>query len=1020
MRFTDIFIKKPVLATVVSLLILLLGLRSVSDMQVRQYPELQNTVITVTTTYAGADSALIQGFVTDPVQAAVAKAEGIDYVTSTSRSGVSTVKAHVQLNFDPNKAMTEVSSQVAAARSSLPQEAEEPVIVKSTGNSISILYISFFSDSLKTSQITDYVDRVVRPKLSVVPGVASVNLLGKQTFAMRVWVDPERLGQHGISSEEISSVLRANNFQAAAGSLKGVYDSIDIKAETTLSDPAAFERLVIRTTDQGVVRLGDVATVTLGAESTDSQVLANGKEALFVSIDATPDANPLDVVKGVRKQVPNIRNDLPPAMDMDINYDSTVFIQESIDEVVKTILEAAAIVIVVILLFMASFRSVIIPIVTIPLSLIGVCVLMLAFGFSINLMTLLAFVLAIGLVVDDAIVVVENVHRHVEEGKSPFEAAIVGAREIAVPVISMTITLAAVYAPIAFLGGLTGALFKEFALTLAGAVVVSGIVALTLSPMMCSKLLKHDADAKLALIVDKYFGALANRYEKRLLRSLHYRAPTLIFAFLIFASLPFYFMFSQSELAPTEDQGLVILDMTGPASANIDYMKEVGAQVGDILDGFDEKETYFLVNGTDNVFKGFAGMVLKPWSQRERGADAVQQDLQGKVAGVPGLKISAFQLPPLPGSEGLPVQFVISTTTDYETLFRVADQITQEAAKSGLFIFQDMDLKFERPEMTLTVDREAAGAYGVTMQDIGTALATMFGQGYLNRTDIQGKSYKVIPQTPRADRMDPSALGNIYVPTQKGPVVPLSSLVKAEIKAKPIQLNQFNQLNSATFNAVPMPGVALGDALTFLDQKAAEILPQGFNVDYTGPSRQFKEEGSALLLTFAFAIVVIFLVLAAQYESFRDPLVIMTSVPLSIVGAMIPIVLGFATLNIYIQVGLVTLIGLITKHGILICEVAREEQEKGKSKMDAVAHAAALRFRPILMTTAAMVAGVIPLTLASGAGAASRFSIGIVISSGLSVGTLFTLFVLPVIYSFLAEDHRAKKAKKEALMAAAE
>lgn len=1018
MRFTDIFIKRPVLATVVSLLILLLGLRSVSDMQVRQYPELQNTVITVTTAYPGADSALIQGFVTDPVQAAVAKAEGIDYVTSTSRSGVSTVKANVQLNFDPNKAMTEVTSQVAAARSSLPQEAEEPVIVKSTGSTISILYISFYSDSLKTSQITDYVDRVVRPKLSVVDGVASVNLLGKQTFAMRVWVDPERLAQHGISSDEISAVLQANNFQAAAGSLKGVYDSIDIKANTTLSDPENFESLVIKTTDRGVVRLGDVATVTLGAESTDSQVLSDGKEALFVSIDATPDANPLDVVAGVREQIPNIRNDLPPAMDMDINYDSTVFIDESINEVVKTIMEAAAIVIVVILLFMASFRSVVIPIVTIPLSLIGVCVLMLAFGFSINLMTLLAFVLAIGLVVDDAIVVVENVHRHVEEGKAPYEAALIGAREIAVPVISMTITLAAVYAPIAFLGGLTGALFKEFALTLAGAVVVSGVVALTLSPMMCSKLLKHDAEGRLARIVDRYFGALANRYEKRLLRSLEFRAPTLIFALLIFASLPFFFLFSQSELAPEEDQGIVLLDMTGPASANIDYMKAMGGQIGEILDGFEEKETYFLINGTDNVFKGFAGLVLKPWGERERDAKAVQNDLQAQVGNIPGLKISAFQLPALPGSEGLPIQFVISTTTDYETLFRVADELTKEAAKSGNFIFQDMDLKFDRPEMEVTVDRDAAGAYGVTMKDIGSALATMFGEGYLNRTDIQGKSYKVIPQAPRGERLDPSALERIYVPTQQGPVVPLSSLVKVEVKAQPIQLNQFNQLNSATFSAVPMPGVAMGDALAFLEQKAAEILPQGFNVDYTGQSRQYKEEGSALLVTFAFAIVVIFLVLAAQYESFRDPLVIMTSVPLSIVGAMIPIVMGFATLNIYTQVGLVTLIGLITKHGILICEVAREEQEKGKNKMEAVAHAAALRFRPILMTTAAMVAGVIPLTLASGAGAASRFSIGIVISSGLSIGTLFTLFVLPVIYSFLAEDHRAKKQRREQLAAA--
>lgn len=1017
MRFTDLFIKRPVLATVVSLLILLLGLKALTGMQVRQYPKLDTTVITVQTTYAGADAALIQGFVTDPIQKAVAKADGVDYVTSTSRAGVSLVTVRARLNFDPNTAMTEVMSQVSAVKSELPSEAEEPVITKTAGQGTSLMYLSFFSDTLAGPQITDYVDRVVRPKLSTAPGVASVQLLGAQTFAMRIWLDPEAMAQRGLTAAEINDALVANNFQAAAGSLKGYYDRIDIKASTTVADAAAFENLVIKSSDAGPVRLRDVARVTLAAESTDTRVLADGREALFVGIDGTPDSNALDVVAGIYKVLPEIEANLPAAIQMKMNYDSTMFIEESIREVVKTLAEAALIVILVILLFMASFRSVIIPMVTIPLSLVGVGFVMMSLGFTINLLTLLAFVLAIGLVVDDAIVVVENVHRHIEEGHTPFDAAILGTREIAAPVMTMTVTLAAVYAPIAFLGGVTGALFKEFALTLAGSVLVSGVVALTLSPMMCSKILKpHSGDGRMAKLVDASFGRLAAAYERTLARSLAARGSTVVLALVILVSLPLFFRFSSGELAPNEDEGFLISGVTAPASANADYMMAYGRQADGLLADVPERDVFFFVAGMDNTYTGFAGLVLKPWSERQNIA-GTKAEVEKRLAAVAGLQMPVYQMPPLPGTEGMPVQYVVSTTSDYVSLERVKQEIEERVRASGLFVFHDYDLKFNRPELVVTVDRDKAGELGVTMRDIGAALATLYGDGYVNRTDIQSKSYKVIPQAPRAYRLDPEALDRAYVPTRLGGVVPLTSVVSARVTPQPQLLNQFNQLNSLTLEAVPMPGVSLGQAVAFLDKTSAEVLPKGFFADYAGQSRQFKQEGNALAGTFAFALVVIFLVLAAQYESWRDPLVIMTSVPLSIVGAMLPIVLGATTLNIYSEIGLVTLIGLITKHGILICEVAKVEQEAGRSKAEAVAHAASLRLRPILMTTAAMVAGVLPLTLAFGAGAASRFAIGIVIACGLSVGTLFTLFVLPVIYTFLAEDHRAKAAARPAVPA---
>lgn len=1010
----DIFIKRPVLATVISLLILLLGLKALSSLQIRQYPELFNTVITVTTTFPGADADLMQGFITDPIQKAVATADGIDYLTSRSSAGVSVVTVNVRLNEDPDAAMTAVTAKVNQTRSFLPRGINDPVIVKSTGDTFASMYLAFSSTSMNPGQITDYVTRVIQPKLSTVPGVADPELLGGQKFSMRIWLDPKRMALHKISAGEVQLSLEANNYLAAAGSAKGYFDVVGTTARTDLRSEQEFRDLVVLNRGAQLVRLSDIANVALGPENTDSSVYVNGDKAVFIGIKTTPDANPLTVVSDVRALLPTLEANLPANMKLQIAYDSTIFIRASIEEVVKTIAEAAIIVMVVIFLFMGSMRSVIIPLVTMPLSMVGVCLFLLILGFSINLLTLLALVLAIGLVVDDAIVVVENVHRHIEEGLSPFQAALVGTREIAGPVISMTITLAAVYAPIAFLSGITGALFKEFALTLAGAVIVSGIVALTLSPMMCSKLLKHDDDKRgLAHRIDIVFDFVRNVYLRLLRASLLDRAATIVFALIVCGVIVVFFTFPfpiiKNELAPVEDQGAGFMAYQGPTSANIDYMDRFASDMKEAVGQIPEIDGFFTINGTDGPNQGFGVAVLKPWDERERGQGPVLDQLTGLMGAISGLNAAVFPVPSLPGSSGgPPVNFVITTTADYRSLNDVVENFSAKLKESNLFYYTDFDLKFQKPQTIVEIDRDKAAAYGVTMRSIAETLAVMTGGNYVNLMNLYNKSYQVIPQVARVDRLDPAKLGEFYVQTASGHSIPLASLVTLREEVQPITLNQFNQQNSATLQAVA--GVSLGTALKFLADTAAEVLPEGFTFDYASESRQFMNEGSALYLTFGFALAIIYLVLAAQFESLRDPLVILVSVPLSICGALIPLALGYSTMNIYSQVGLVTLIGLITKHGILICEVAKEQQEKhGKSKLEAVEIAAGLRLRPILMTTAAMVAGLIPLMFASGAGAASRFSIAIVIVAGMSIGTLFTLFVLPVVYTFLASDHRKAK-----------
>ncbi len=1009
MNYTDIFIRRPVLALVVSLLILLIGLRAMLGLPIRQYPKLSNTTITVTTIYPGASPDLMQGFITTPLAQAIATAEGVDYLTSSSVQGTSTITAYIQLDFDPDRALTEVMAKVQQVKYLMPTGAQDPVITKATGQTTAVMYIGFSSNELSSAAISDYLSRVVQPLLDTVPGVASADILGGQTFAMRLWLDPARMAARGISADDVAAAIQANNYQSAPGQAKGFYTVTNVSANTGLKDVEEFRDMVVKAKNGALVRLGDIATVDLSAQSWTSSVMMNGQQAVFIGIQATPSGNPLTLVKGVRDYLPEIERNLPPSMHMQVAYDSTKFIQASIDEVRASLGSAVVIVVAVIFLFLGSLRSVVIPIVTIPLSLVGAGIIMAALGFSLNLLTLLAMVLAIGLVVDDAIVVVENVYRHIEEGLTPAQAALIGAREIAGPVIAMTLTLAAVYAPIGFLGGVTGALFREFAFTLAGAVIISGVVAVTLSPMMCSLLLSREMlHGRFVRVIDRGFSRISRAYARRLERSLDYRPVTAMFAAAILAALAFMYLNTKAELAPEEDQGVLFALTKAPQYANLDYADAYDAKLDKALNSFPETYLRFIVNGRFGPNQGIAGVILKPWSERQRTAQQLKPLLQAKLNTVEGVSAFAFSLPPLPATiGGLPIQMVIYSPGDFKSIYQEMEKIKAAARKSGMFIVVDSDLAFNQPVIRVHIDRSKASDLGVTMKAIGDTLALLVGENYVNRFNLNGRSYEVIPQVPRSERLSADTLTRYYVKSATGQPVPLSNLVSLDTTIEPNALTQYNQLNSATFQAVPMPGVTTGQAVDFLEQQAKN-LPAGFSHDYLSDTRLYVRESNSLTITFVFALIVIFLVLAAQFESLRDPLVIMISVPMSIFGAMLPLFFGLATMNIYTQVGLVTLIGLISKHGILMVAFARELQiDQRFDRRRAIVEAARVRLRPILMTTAAMVMGLVPLLTASGAGAASRFSIGVVVVAGMSIGTLFTLFVLPAVYTVLAKDHLA-------------
>jgi multidrug efflux pump len=1005
MKFTDLFVKRPVLAIVVNLVILIAGLQAIRSLSVRQYPRSDIAVVQVTTVYVGANADLVRGFITTPIERVIASADGIDYMESTSAQGLSTIQVHLKINYDTTAALTQIQAKVAQVRNDLPPDAQVPVIDLQTADTqFASVYLGFSSADLDQNQITDYLTRVVQPKLSAISGVQRADILGNRTFAMRIWLKPEQMAARGVSPSDVHDALSRNNYLSALGSTKGSMVSVNLVANTDLRTSDEFRQMVVKQQNGVVVRLGEIADVQLGAENYDQDVRFNGETATFMGIWVLPTANSLDVIRNVRAALPAIQQQLPTGMKLGVPYDSTAYIQDAINEVLHTLVETLLIVVVVIFLFLGSFRSVLIPVIAIPISLIGAVFLMLLAGFTINLLTLLAIVLSVGLVVDDAIVMVENVERHLHLGKSPFQAAKDAARELVGPIIAMTITLAAVYAPIGIQGGLTGALFREFAFTLAGAVVVSGVVALTLSPMMGSKLLRSgDTERGFAGIVNRRFENVRNLYGRLLAGTLKYRPVVLtVWAIVAVLMIPFY-MFSQRELAPAEDQGVVFGVIQSAPNATLDQTNLFTQQVYDVYHSFPESASIFQITNPNG---GFGGMVTKPWSQRKKTTQELLVESTGPLSKISGVRVIPLTPPPLPGGGNFPVDFVIASAAEPQQVSALAEQIVQKAMASGLFIFADTDVKFDQPQTEVVFDRDKLRSQGVDLSQAGQDLSTMLGGNYVNRFSIQGRSYKVIPQVKRVERLTADQLSQIYVKGSSDKLVPLSTFATLRTTTEPRSLNKFQQLNAVRIQGVIPPNVPLDQALTFLENEAKQVLPQGFTVDYAGESRQLRVEGSKFLGTFLLSAILIYLVLAAQFESFRDPFIVLAgSVPLAISGALMFSFLGFTTLNIYSEVGLITLVGLIAKNGILIVEFANHLQETGLSKLEAIAGAASTRLRPILMTTAATVFGHFPLVLANGPGAGARNSIGIMLVSGMIIGTVFTLFVVPSIYMLVAKTH---------------
>jgi multidrug efflux pump len=1013
MKFTDLFVKRPVLAMVVNLVILIAGLQAVRSLSVRQYPRSDISIIQVTTVYVGANADLVRGFITTPLERVIASADGIDYMESNSAQSLSTIIVHLKLNYDTNAALTQIQAKVAQVKNDLPPESQVPVIdLQTADQQFAAMYLGFGAKDLDENQITDYLTRVVQPKLSAVSGVQRADILGNRTFAMRIWLKPDQMAARGVSPSDVHDVLSKNNYLSALGSTKGSMVSVNLVANTDLRTPDDFRQMVVKQQNGVVVRLGEIADVQLGAENYDQDVRFNGETATFMGIWVLPTANALEVIKAVRKEIPSIQAQLPAGMTAGIPYDSTAYIQDAINEVLHTLAETLLIVIIVIFLFLGSFRSVLIPIVAIPVSLIGAVFLMLVAGFTINLLTLLAIVLSVGLVVDDAIVMVENVERHLQMGKSPFHAAEDAARELVGPIISMTITLAAVYAPIGIQGGLTGALFREFAFTLAGAVTVSGIVALTLSPMMGSKLLRAGASEHgFAGVVNRQFERIRSLYTSLLTGTLNYRPVVLtVWVLVAVLAVPFY-MFSSKELAPEEDQGVVFGVIQSSANATLDQTNLFANQVYDVYHSFPESDSLFQITSPGG---GFGGMVTKPWSQRKKTTQQLLVESSTKLNKIAGVRVIPLTPPPLPGGGNFPVDFVIASAAEPQQVSQLAEKLVQKAMASGLFIYADTDVKFDQPQTEVVFDRDKLRSQGVDLSQAGQDLSTMLGGNYVNRFSIQGRSYKVIPQVQRVERLTPEQLSHIYVKGSADKLVPLSTFATLKTTTEPRSLNKFQQLNAVRIQGVIPPNVPLDKALTFLEDQAKQILPQGFTVDYAGESRQLRVEGSKFLATFLLSAILIYLVLAAQFESFRDPFIILAgSVPLAISGALTFSFLGFTTLNIYSQVGLITLVGLISKNGILMVEFANHLQETGLSKLQAIIGGATTRLRPILMTTAATVCGHFPLVLARGPGAGARNSIGIMLVSGMIIGTIFTLFVVPSIYMLVAKTHTAFKEEAE-------
>ncbi len=1028
MKLTDIFIRRPVLALVVNVIIIIAGLQAVRTLNVRQYPKLESATITVRTVYVGADADLVRGFITTPLERAIAAADGIDYIQSESQQNLSTISVRLKLNFDAAAALSDISARVNQVRADLPPEAQVPAIaIEPSDAQVAAMYLSFGSDILEENQVTDYLIRIVQPRLSAIEGVQRAELLGGRTFAIRAWLKPDRMAALNVSPSQVRNAIAANNYLAAIGQTKGALIQVNVTATTDLKSVEQFRRLVIRDEGGTLVRLSDVADVEMGADEYDTDIRMSGKKAVFMGIWVLPNANSLDVIKKVKKEMELVKKELPTGMRADVAFDSTQYIEDAIDEVVSTLTETILIVIVVIFLFLGSMRTVLVPIVAIPVSLVGAVFLMQILGFTLNLLTLLSVVLAVGLVVDDAIVVVENVERHIREGKTRLEAALLGARELVGPVIAMTITLAAVYAPIGFQGGLTGALFREFAFTLAGAVFISGVVALTLSPMMASKLLseKHD-QGWLVRNIDRGFELFKRIYGRVLDGTLRGRgAIYVVWVVLSLLIAPMY-MFSAQELAPNEDQGIMFGAIDAPANATVEQLSTYTEHINDVFMTEPEFESSFQITFPSG---GFGGMLVKPWGERKRPIFDIQASVSDKLSSTTGVRAPVFLPSALPSDGFFPVEMVIASTASHEELLRYAEQISDAAAKSGQFAFPPFtDVRIDQEKTQIVIDRDKVASMGLNMQVVGADLASMMGGNFVNRFDIDGRSYKVIPQIERAARLTPDQLNDIYITGPKGQLMPLSAIATLKKGVEPRTLNRFQQLNSVKISGVAIRGVDGG--LKVMEDEAKKILPPGSRVDYTGESRQLRNESGKFLPAMGLALLLIFLVLAAQFNSFRDPFVILAgSVPLAMFGALVFTFLKFAgppgmkygptegwttTMNIYSQVGLVTLVGLVSKNGILIVEFANQQQLKGRSKIEAVKDAAMTRLRPILMTTVATVAGHFPLTLVTGPGAVARNSIGIVLVGGMSIGTFFTLLVIPSVYVLIAKDHRAQEKKEKA------
>ena len=1004
MTLPELSIKRPVFATVLSLVLVLVGLVSYERLSVREYPAIDSPVVTVQTNYPGASAAIVETQVTQVLEDSLSGIEGIDFITSISRQESSQITVRFKLDRNPDYAAADVRDRVGRVRGRLPDEIDEPIIQKVEADAQPIFHLAFFSDKHSALEITDYAERYVKDQLQTLPGVAEVRLFGDRQYSMRIWLDPERVAAYQLTPQDIEAALRRQNVEVPSGRIESQQREFTVLAETDLRTPEQFNDLIVKEANGYLVRLADVGHAELGALDERRIVRFNGKPAIAVGMIKQATANPLEVAQEIQKVLPAITASLPDGMQVRIANDKSVFIAESIKNVYETIGEAVLLVVLIIFLFLRSVRATLIPLVTIPVSLIGAFALMYALGFSINTLTLLALVLAIGLVVDDAIVMLENIYRHVEGGMNPVQAALIGSREISFAVIAMTITLAAVYAPIGFMTGITGRLFTEFAWTLAGAVIVSGFVALTLSPMMCSKLLRHqERHNALYRASERVLQGIGAVYRGLLKRALAVPPVVLLIGLAVAGSSVALFGLLKGELAPIEDQGNIYVMFRAPEGATIEYTDAYAKQLEQIYLSVPEADRIFVVAGNPTVSQGTSVVRLKPWSERERTQQEIAKSIAPRMVAVPGVVAFPSNPPSLGQSlKDKPINFVIQTSSSYDELQKMVDAVLEKVRDYPGLVDVDSDLKLNSPQLDISVDREKAAATGVEIDTLGRTLETMLGGRQVTRFKQNGEQYDVVVKIADIDRQNPDDMRRIYVKGREDAMIPLSNLITIKETVAPKELNHFNQLRAATITAQLAPGYTLSDGLSFLAKTAQEVLPITAHVEYSGQSREFREASRNMYLIFLLALAFIYLVLAAQFESFTDPFIIMLTVPLSVTGALLALWWSGGTLNIYSQVGLVTLIGLITKHGILIVEFSNQLRAKGQPMREAVMEAAALRVRPILMTTGAMVLGAVPLALATGAGAENRQDIGWVIVGGLLVGTLFTLFVIPVVYTYLS------------------